>query len=187
MILWDIARTSAFVAFACYTLTVTWGILLSARAWRPPAPQLELHRFFASLGLMAVATHVAALMADSYSHVHARTLIGLGAKPGVLAGVAAMWLVIALPLSFRLKKAKWLSHRAWRGLHYFGYSVWVLGLIHGLATGSDSRSHYALAAYAWSAGLVAGAAWWRWVEAPPRLKAVPKAMPMRPAEEREAA
>src|SRR6185436_17592430 len=64
VMLWDIARASAFVAFACYTLVVAWGIGLSTRFWKPPAPQLGFHRFLSSLGLVAVATHVIALMAD---------------------------------------------------------------------------------------------------------------------------
>ena len=40
MIAWEIARASAFVAFACYTLVVAWGIGLSGRFWKPPAAQL---------------------------------------------------------------------------------------------------------------------------------------------------
>ena len=39
MIAWEIARASAFVAFACYTLVVAWGIGLSGRIWKPPAAQ----------------------------------------------------------------------------------------------------------------------------------------------------
>ena len=31
MILWEITRASAFLAFACYTVTVVWGISLTAR------------------------------------------------------------------------------------------------------------------------------------------------------------
>ena len=84
MILWDVARASAFVAFACYTLVVAWGIALSSRVWRPPAPQMAYHRFLASLGLVAVAIHVGALMLDRYARVKLASLVGLDPRPGVV-------------------------------------------------------------------------------------------------------
>jgi sulfoxide reductase heme-binding subunit YedZ len=166
VILWDVARASAFVAFACYTLVVAWGIALSARVWRPPGPQLAYHRFLASLGLVAVGIHVGALMLDRYARVTVASLVGLDPRPGVVVGAAAMWLVLALPLSFKLKQARWMSQRAWRSLHYFGYAVWALSLVHGVAAGTDSRSLFALGIYGASAAIVGGAAWYRWLERP---------------------
>jgi sulfoxide reductase heme-binding subunit YedZ len=168
MILWEVARASAFVAFACYTVVVAFGIGLSARTWRPPAPVLELHRFLACLGLVALGIHLATLMLDHYARVTVRSLAGLDPRPGVVVGAAALWLAVALPLSFTLKRAGWLSQRAWRSLHYLGYAVWGLALVHGVMSGTDARSAWALAAYGCSASLVAGAAWYRWLERPPR-------------------
>ena len=174
MILWDVARASAFVAFACYTLVVAWGIALSARVWRPPAPQMAYHRFLASLGLVAVAIHIGALMLDRYARVTVASLVGLDTRPSVVVGAAALWLIIALPLSFRLKQARWMSQRAWRSLHYFGYAVWGLSLIHGVTAGTDSRSAIALAVYGTSAAIVGGAAWYRWIERPvPAVRPAP--------------
>ena len=166
MILWEITRASAFVAFVCYTVVVAWGIVLAGRGFRPAAPAAEFHRFLSSLGLIAVATHVGSLLLDSYSKVHLATLAGVGATRGVMFGVAAMWLTIALPLSLKLRKAKVIPFRAWRLFHYFGYTVWGLALAHGLKAGTDSHSPVAMGLYLGSAALVAGAAWWRWMERP---------------------
>ena len=80
----------------------------------------------------------------------------------------ALWLTVALPLSFRLKQARWIGHRAWRSLHYFGYAVWMLALVHGIASGTDSRSYPAIATYAASGSIVVAAAWWRWLDRPER-------------------
>lgn len=174
MILWDVARASAFVAFGCYTLVVAWGIGLSARSWRPPAAALSFHRFLGSLGLVAIAIHVATLMLDRFARVTVSSLVGLDSRPGVVVGAVALWLALALPLSFRLKQARWMSQRAWRSLHYFGYAMWGTALVHGVMTGTDSRSPWALATYAGSAAIVAGAAWYRWVERPlPKRRAAP--------------
>lgn len=164
MILWDIARASALVAFACFTFTVVWGIGLSARALRPAAEHVGLHRFFSTLGLVAVVTHVAALMADRYAHVHLTSLVGRDPRPGVVVGAAALWLGVALPLSYRLRRAGRIGQRAWRSFHYTGYAVWALSLVHAVASGTDTRSPFAVALYAGSAALVAAAAWNRWFE-----------------------
>jgi sulfoxide reductase heme-binding subunit YedZ len=188
VILWDVARASAFVAFACYTLVVAWGIALSARVWRPPAPHMAYHRFLASLGLVAVGIHIGALMLDRYARVTVRSLVGLDPRPGVVVGAAALWLVLALPLSFKLKQARWMSQRAWRSLHYFGYAVWALSLVHGIAAGTDSRSVFALGIYGASAAIVGGAAWYRWLERPapaPRGAPARDLRPARPALEIE--
>jgi sulfoxide reductase heme-binding subunit YedZ len=176
-----VARASAFVAFACYTLVVAWGIALSARVWRPPAPHMAYHRFLASLGLVAVGIHIGALMLDRYARVTVASLVGLDPRPGVVAGAAALWLVLALPLSFTLKQARWMSQRAWRSLHYFGYAVWALSLVHGIAAGTDSRSLFALALYGASAAIVGGAAWYRWLERPAPAPRRPPARDRLPA------
>jgi sulfoxide reductase heme-binding subunit YedZ len=177
MTAWDVARASAFVAFGCYTMVVAWGIGLSSRFWRPPASHLSYHRFLSTVGLMAVMTHVAALMIDRYAKVTPRTLVGLDPRPGVVLGAAALWLVVVLPLSIRLRKARWISQRTWRGLHYFGYAVWALSLAHGVLSGTDARSPFALALYALSASIIAAAAWYRWAEQPQRPAHVPVPVP----------
>ena len=169
MILWEVTRASAFVAYACYTIAVVWGIALTARSFRPPvAPQFDYHRFVSVLGLLALGTHVGTLLADRFAHVEVATLLGLGTSWSVRAGVAAFWLAIALPLSFRLKKQKWLSQRFWRRFHYLGYAVWALALTHGVWVGTDTGSLPALLVYGASAAAVAGTAWWRWFEVVPK-------------------
>jgi methionine sulfoxide reductase heme-binding subunit len=177
VILWEVARASAFVAFACYTVVVAFGIGLSARAWRPPAPVLDLHRFIACLGLVALGIHIATLMLDHFAKVTVRSLVGLDPRPGVVVGAAGLWLAVALPVSFTLKRAGWMTQRAWRGLHYFGYGVWGLALVHGVMSGTDARSAWALLAYGCSASVVAGASWYRWLERPPKRRPAPQRTP----------
>jgi DMSO/TMAO reductase YedYZ heme-binding membrane subunit len=182
MMLWEISRASAFIAFACYTLVVAWGIGLSARSWRPPAAALGFHRFLASLGMVALLIHIATLMLDKFARVTISSLVGLDPRPGVAVGACALWLAVALPLSFRLRQARFMSQRAWRGLHYFGYAVWGSALVHGVMTGTDARSPWGLAVYAGSAAIVAGAAWYRWMERPaPARRKAPAPAPRRPA------
>ena len=181
MLLWSIARAAGLVAFAAYTVTICWGILVAGKAFRPAAPQVLFHRFLASLGAVALATHVAALLLDHYAKVRIPMVVGIGARAPLIPGVVAFWLVIALPLSFRLRRAKLLSYRAWRRLHWLGYAVWALSLAHGIWSGTDTRSPFAAGLYAASGGLVAGLAMWRHsaaregrVTAQPEMRRVPE-------------
>ena len=139
--MWDVTRASAFVAFACYTVSVAWGISLTARSFRPPvAPQFDYHRFVAVLGFAPVLVHVGTLARRQYADVDPVTLVGGGgASLAVRAGVVAMWLALALPVSFHLKQRfKLISQQFWRRFHYFGYAVWALALVHGM-TGDGLR------------------------------------------------
>lgn len=172
MILWSVARTAGFIAFATLTFALAWGMLVASRVARPAAGAVAIHRFLSSLGLAAIAVHVAALLADRYAKVDAWMLVGRGARPSLVAGAVAMWLAILLPLSFRLRRRKWISQRAWRGLHWFGYVTWAAAFAHGVATGTDSRTPVALATYAGAGGVVAAAGYVR-LRARRRRVAVP--------------
>jgi hypothetical protein len=182
MVLWVVPRSSAFIACACYTISVAWGISLTARSFRPPvAPQFDYHRFVAMLGFLALCTHVGTLMFDKFAGIHPKTLLGIHTPWEVLLGVIAFWIAIALPFSFHLKQRKILvNQKFWRNFHYLGYSVWALSLIHGIAKGTDTGSVWALAAYGTAAAIIGGVAWWRWFEAP--LKARKPARTTAPTE-----
>jgi predicted ferric reductase len=161
MLLWSLARASAFVAFGAYTGVVAWGILVAGKAFRPAAPAVAFHRLLASVGMVAIAVHVIALLLDSYAHITVGSLFGLGPSLSVTLGALAFWLAIGLPLSFRLRQAKFISYRVWRKIHWAGYATWALMLLHGFFNGTDTGSPYAAALYAGSVALVGTAVLWR--------------------------
>jgi hypothetical protein len=67
-------------------------------------------------------------------------------------GVVALYLLLAVWISSRLR-AK-IGHRAWRSIHALTYAVYGAATIHGLGTGSDTRTAWALILYASSVCLV---------------------------------
>ncbi len=178
MILWELARATGLVAVVLLTVVTAWGALVAGRAFKPAAPQVYLHRLLSTLALLLVVLHVGALVLDAYADVPLQALVGLDRRPGVVLGALALWLLVALPLSFRLLRAKRLSQRAWRRLHWSGYGLWALAVAHGLVEGSDSRSPWAIGLYGASAATVAAAAVWR--SATPARPARP-VRPARPA------
>ena len=101
------------------------------------------------------------LLLDSYAHITIGSLFGLGPHLSVTLGAIAFWLAIGLPLSFRLRQAKFISYRVWRKIHWAGYVTWVVMLLHGFFNGTDTGSPYAAALYAGSVALVGTAVLWR--------------------------
>jgi sulfoxide reductase heme-binding subunit YedZ len=165
MIAWDVTRASAFVAFGAYTLSIGWGIVMASRSFRPPLkPQFDYHRFLASLACLALLVHVATVLISHANHVHWPALVYVKAAPAAVAGVTATWIALFLPLSFRLKARKVLVTRTWRRLHYLGYAVWGLALMHGLGAGTDTRARASLTFYGACAAIVVGALVWRAAE-----------------------
>jgi methionine sulfoxide reductase heme-binding subunit len=158
---WELARTTGSCGLILSTLSVSWGILLTGRGIRPALTGLDLHRFLSTLALTAVAVHVVALVADAHAKVPLRAVVGASDRIPLVLGAVALWLMMALPATFALKRWKLLSHAAWRRLHYAGYATWAVALAHGVATGSDTRSPVAIALYGGLAGLVAALAAWR--------------------------
>jgi DMSO/TMAO reductase YedYZ heme-binding membrane subunit len=180
VIVWEITRASAFVAFGCYTLSIVWGILVASRTLPNPAkPEFDYHRFLSSLGLAATLVHVVTVLISHANAVHWPALFYIGASPAAVAGVSATWLIVLLPVSFAVKKRGRLKAKSWRRLHYLGYTVWVLALLHALGAGTDARTRASLAGYGLAAGLVIGAATWRLVSRKPAKKPKPAPAPAR--------
>jgi sulfoxide reductase heme-binding subunit YedZ len=182
MFLWEIARTTGFAAIILSTLSVCWGILLAGRGVRPALTGLDLHRFLSSLALAAVAGHVVALVLDAHARVPLPAVVGASPRVPLMLGAIALWLMVALPLTFALKRWRLLSHAAWRRIHYAGYATWAIAVAHGVASGSDTRSPAAIGLYGLLVGLVVAMAAWRVAERrAARARAAARAAEARPA------
>ena len=103
---WFVARSTGLVSWALLTVSVLWGVLLSARLLgKKPAPAwlLDLHRHVGGLSVIFVGVHLVALVADSYIEFGLVDLLVPMAsawKPGPVAwGVVALYLVLAVELT----------------------------------------------------------------------------------------
>jgi methionine sulfoxide reductase heme-binding subunit len=57
-------------------------------------------------------------------------------------GAIALDLLIALTVTSLLRAR--LGHRSWRLVHWTAYLCWPLAVLHGLGTGSDTRTRWVL-------------------------------------------
>jgi membrane protease YdiL (CAAX protease family) len=104
---WYVARASGTVSWALLALSVVWGLTLSTR-WlgRRARPNwlLDLHRFLGGAGVVFVAVHVAALVADSYTTVHGLTAGTDATNPILLGAMAATSVVVAVLTASKFRR-----------------------------------------------------------------------------------
>lgn len=159
--LWFFARAGGFVSLILLTLVVALGIALTLR-WRSPDwPTFindGLHRYLSTLLFVFLGIHVGTILLDPFTHFslgdvlvpfasHYRPLwMGLG--------ICAMELAVALALSVHLRRR--VGYRLWRVMHYATQAIFPMALLHGVGTGTDTHSLWAIALYLGCGGLVAG-------------------------------
>ncbi len=142
---WHLTRASGIVAWLLLTASVLWGIFLATDAFpahRRPAWLLDLHRWLGGLAVGFVATHLGALVADSYVDFGLLDLIVPFAsdwKPlPVALGVVALWGLVAVEVTSLARKR--LSKRTWRAVHLSSYATFWLTSLHATFAGTDASS-----------------------------------------------
>jgi sulfoxide reductase heme-binding subunit YedZ len=141
---WDAARAGGILAWALASLSVIWGLQLSTRLVRKPAPAwvLDLHRFLGGLAVVFTGVHMGGLFLDTQTHFGPAQLFvpfASGWRPAVVAlGVVAMYLLLAVELTSLAMKR--LPRRTWHAVHLASFGVFVLGTIHALLAGTDATN-----------------------------------------------
>lgn len=169
---WEIARVGGMLAYVLATGSVALGILLSLKAYSSNWPRFitnELHRWVTLLTLVFIAIHTLAVWFDPFTaFTPAEVFVPFAAhyRPLWIAlGIVAAYLAVAVWASEYVRR--WIGFAWWRRLHYLTFAVFLLGAVHGLGAGSDSRAGWAILLYAGTIGLVAVLLGWRLVRALP--------------------
>jgi DMSO/TMAO reductase YedYZ heme-binding membrane subunit len=153
---WYVARSGGIVAWALATLALIWGLQLSTRLVRKPAPAwvLDLHRFLGGLAVVFVGVHLLGLVLDSFIGFGVADLfvpfVSSYRPVEVALGVVAMYLLLAVELTSLLMKR--MPRRVWHGVHLASYAVFVLATVHGLLAGTDGDN----AVFQWACLIASG-------------------------------
>ena len=152
---WYVARATGVVSWALLSLAAVWGLVLSTRLLgkrTTPAWLLDLHRFLGAASVVFVGLHLAALVADNYTHFGlSELLVPLASswRPWPVAwGIAALYLLLAVEVTSLLKRR--VPNKLWRRVHQSSAVMWVLATLHLLTAGSDADN----AVLQWSVLLV---------------------------------
>ena len=157
---WNIARAGGFTAYILLALAVLTGLALSTQLQSPSRwPRLinnELHNFLTLLGPIFLIVHILAVWIDPFTHFGwNEVLIPLAShyRPAWMAfGIVALYLGIAIAISTWLRPH--IGYKLWRKLHVLTLGIFILATIHGIGTGSDTTTTWALGIYLVSTILV---------------------------------
>jgi predicted ferric reductase len=138
------------VALVLLTAIIVLGVLgplhVSHELW-PRYAIRTVHRDVSLLALFVIAIHVVTIVADSFVQVPLSAAVlpwGSSYSPFWTGmGALAFDLMIALVVTSLLRTR--LGFRTWRLIHWSAYACWPLAVAHGIATGTDSGSTWALA------------------------------------------
>lgn len=160
-ITWDTARAGGFAAYLLLTAAVAVGLVLRNRWQTARWPRLitnELHGYLSLLALVFIAVHVVAVLVDPFTRFgFAEVFVPFAShyRPIWMGlGIVALYLLLAVWVSSRLRAR--IGFRMWRAIHALAYGVYLAATVHGLGTGSDTRTAWAPAIYAFSILLVGG-------------------------------
>jgi predicted ferric reductase len=168
-ITWETARASGFVAYLLFTGAVAVGLALTQQWQNAHWPRVinnEMHNFLALVGLVFVGIHILAVLLDPFTAFglneilipfvsHYRPLwMGLG--------ITAFYLGLAILLSTWLRT--YIGYTWWRRLHVLTLVGYLLVTLHGLATGTDTRTWWGFLIYGGSVALIGCLVWVRLME-----------------------
>jgi predicted ferric reductase len=156
---WNVARAGGFTAYALLTLAVVLGLALSLR-WQPNRwPRIinnELHNFLTLLSLVFTGIHVLAVWVDPFTNFGwSEVLIPFVShyRPASMAlGIIGLYLGGAVGVSTWLRPH--IGYALWRRLHYLTLVLFALVSVHGIMTGSDTATWWAVGIYVTSIAAV---------------------------------
>ena len=156
--LWYFTRATGVVALVLLTVGMALGLLTAVRfegrQW-PRFITIGLHRNMSLLALAFTAAHVLTTITDNFVPIDLQDAFVPFISPyrplWLGFGAIALDLLIALTVTSLLRAR--LGYRSWRLVHWTAYLCWPLAVLHGLGTGTDTRTRWVLRSRS--------SAWWR--------------------------
>lgn len=165
---WYLGRASGILAFILLSGGVVFGLVISSRAFIKIVPgslAYEMHRFVAWLALATVVLHFSSFFFDDFLRLRVvealvpfvlsrdlETTLGFDVGITSAFGIIAFYLIIILILTseFRAK----ISLKVWRRIHYVSFLAYILFVLHGFLSGTDSNEWWMKAIYSASVSSV---------------------------------
>lgn len=146
---WYLSRATAFVSLTILWISMALGIGISnkmARLWPGAPAAFAIHEYVSLLGMAFALFHALVLLGDHYINFtlaqifipfsttdYRPTWVGIG-QIGFY-----IWLIVNV--SFYVRRL--IGQKTWRVLHYLSFAMYMLGLLHGLFSGTDTATSWA--------------------------------------------
>jgi predicted ferric reductase len=155
---WYLARATAFVALSLMWLSMALGLGITnkmARLWPGAPATFAIHEYVSLLGMSFAIFHALVLLGDHYINFTLAQLFmpfgTVGYRPfWVGIGQLGFYLWLILVTSFYIRPI--IKQKTWRALHYASFALYLMGLFHGLFSGTDSSAGWAVTYYWISVG-----------------------------------
>jgi hypothetical protein len=163
---WYLTRATGVVSLLLLTASVVLGILGPLRVSAPSWPRFAIdsvHRDLSLLAVLFLVVHILTSVLDSFTSISLINSVVpfTGSYRPLWLGFGALSfdLIVALVATSLVRRR--LGYRAWRAVHWLAYVGWPVAVLHGLGTGSDTKSWWSLLLTAASVVAVLTAIWWR--------------------------
>jgi sulfoxide reductase heme-binding subunit YedZ len=144
-VLWYLTRGTGIVTLILLTLSVAHA----RPAQTEKVPRFVLDAVHRNASLLAVAflfVHIITSLLDGFAPIRLVDVVlpfGSAYRPFWLGlGAVAFDLLIAVALTSVFRRR--LGYRTWRATHWLAYASWTVALLHGLGTGSDTKTPWML-------------------------------------------
>ncbi len=155
---WYLARATAFVSLSLLWLSMALGLGITnkmARLWPGAPATFAIHEYVSLLGMAFALFHALVLLGDHYiNFTLAQVLMPFATvdyRPfWVGIGQLGFYLWVIVVISFYIRPI--IGQKTWRTLHYASFALYLMGLFHGLFSGTDSTASWAVNYYWFSIG-----------------------------------
>ena len=155
---WYLSRATAFVSLSLLWLSMALGLGITnkmARLWPGAPAAFALHEYVSLLGLAFAIFHAVVILGDDYINFTLLQLLipfsTVDYRPfWVGMGQLAFYTWVILVISFYIRPV--IGQKSWRFLHYASFGLYLMGIFHGLFSGTDTSAAWAQNYYWISSG-----------------------------------
>jgi len=154
---WYLSRGTAFVSLSILWISMALGLGMTnklARTWPGAPAAFAIHEYVSLLGLAFAIFHGLVLLGDHYINFTIAQIFMPFATSNyrplwVGIGQIGFYIWVIVALSFYIRQA--IGQKTWRVIHYLSFAMYIMGLAHGLFSGTDSTTNWAYWYY-WISG-----------------------------------
>jgi len=155
---WYLSRATSFVALSLLWISMALGLGITnkmARLWPGAPAAFAIHEYVSLLGLAFAIFHAIVILGDHYIQFTFLQLLTpfstVGYRPfWVGVGQVGFYTWAILAATFYVRPI--IGQKTWRFLHYGSFGMYLLGIFHGIFSGTDTSMAWAQNYYWISAG-----------------------------------
>ena len=144
---WITSRAAGVAALLASSAAVTLGLLMGGRLTKGRLPDLKVtHEALSLATIVALLIHALSLVGDGYLSPSLADVsipfVWEYQRIWSTLGIVAGWSLIILGLSYYARGR--IGPARWKRLHRFTALAWILGVVHGIAEGTDAGAAWFL-------------------------------------------